>query len=74
MRAPVTLLLLVSLASLRAPAEVIHLKNGRTIWADHVQEDGSHLQYEIGDNSYAIPRAMVQKVEAGALFTKVKWM
>ncbi|MBS1852267.1 MAG: tetratricopeptide repeat protein [Acidobacteria bacterium] len=67
MRASVTLLLFVSLASLGMPAEVIHLKNGRTIWADHVQEEGSHLQYEVGDSSYAIPKTLVEKIEAGGL-------
>ena len=55
------------LAALCAPAEVIHLKNGRTIWADHVRENGVHLEYDVGENSYAIPKSLVERVEAGGL-------
>jgi tetratricopeptide (TPR) repeat protein len=54
-------------ATLRASAEVIHLKNGRTIWADHVRENGTHVEYDIGDNSYAIPKSTVDRVEAGGI-------
>jgi Peptidase MA superfamily len=54
-------------AAVRASAEVIHLKNGRTIWADHVRENGAHLEYDIGDNSYAIPKATVDHVEVGGM-------
>lgn len=48
-----------------ARAEVIHLKNGRTIWADHVRESGNHIEYDIGEDSYAIPKSIVERVEAG---------
>jgi Peptidase MA superfamily/Tetratricopeptide repeat len=47
-----------------ASAEVIHLKNGRTIWADHVRDTGTHIEYDLGDNTYAIPRALVDRVDA----------
>jgi Peptidase MA superfamily/Tetratricopeptide repeat len=50
-----------------APAEVIHLKNGRTIWADHVRQNGEHIEYDRGDDSYAIPKALVDHIEAGGL-------
>jgi len=50
-----------------APAEVIHLKNGRTIWADHVRENGAHIEYDLGDDSYAIPKTLVDHVEAGGI-------
>jgi hypothetical protein len=50
-----------------ASAEVIHLKNGRTIWADHAREDGSHVEYDIGDDSYAIPKSTVDRIEAGGV-------
>src|ERR1700693_4133018 len=50
-----------------AVAEVIHLKNGRTIYADQVHENGSHLEYEIGEDSYAIPKSAVDRVEAGGV-------
>lgn len=67
MRAPVIFLLVPVLATACAWGEVIHLKNGRTIWADHVREDGSHVEYDIGDDSYAIPKASVDRVEAGGI-------
>jgi tetratricopeptide (TPR) repeat protein len=50
-----------------APAEVIHLKNGRTIWADHVRENGPRVEYDLGDNSYAIPKSSVERIEAGGV-------
>jgi tetratricopeptide (TPR) repeat protein len=46
---------------------VIHLKNGRTIWADHVHEKGNKVEYDVGDDSYAIPKASVERIEAGGL-------
>jgi len=55
------------LAAVSAPAEVIHLKNGRTIWADHIRENGPRVEYDLGDNSYAIPKASVEKIETGGL-------
>jgi hypothetical protein len=51
----------------RASAEVIHLKNGRTIYADQVHENGAHLEYEVGEDSYAIPKSAVDRVEAGGV-------
>ena len=50
-----------------AAAEVIHLKNGRTIWADHVREDGARVEYDLGDNSYAIPKSSVARIEVGGV-------
>src|SRR5277367_4208506 len=50
-----------------ASAEIIHLKNGRTIYADQVRENGSHLEYEVGEDSYAIPKSSVERVEAGGI-------
>ena len=46
---------------------MIHLKNGRIIWADHVRENGARIEYDVGDNSYGIPRAMVDHIDAGGL-------
>ena len=51
----------------RCFADTIHLKNGRTIVADHVRENGTRYEYEIGDDTYAIPKSSVDRVEAGAL-------
>jgi predicted negative regulator of RcsB-dependent stress response len=50
-----------------ASADTIHLKNGRTIVADHVRENGNHYEYDIGDDSYAIPKNLVDRVEAGGM-------
>lgn len=68
MRAPVTLFLLSAFAgpiAACASAEVIHLKNGRTIWAEHVREKAAQIEYDIGDDSYAIPKSLVDRIEAG---------
>jgi len=46
-------------------ADTIHLKNGRTIVADHVQENGNRYEYEIGEDTYAIPKSSVASVDAG---------
>ncbi len=69
MRAPVIFLLLTALllGADCASAEVIYLKNGRTIYADQVHENGSHLEYEVGEDSYAIPKSAVDRVEAGGV-------
>jgi len=55
------------LAGVFASAEVIHLKNGRTIWADHVREDGPRVKYDRGDDTYAIPKSAVARIEAGGV-------
>jgi hypothetical protein len=68
-RAPVIYSFLSALLSVAAvvcaSAEVIHLKNGRTIWADHVRDTGSHVEYDLGDNTYAIPKSSVDRIDAG---------
>jgi tetratricopeptide (TPR) repeat protein len=64
MRFSVTLaLIFVALGT--ASADTIHLKNGRTIVADHVRENGNHFEYDLGDDSYAIPKSLVDHVDAG---------
>lgn len=71
MRSPVILFLAIlaflATAGLHLHADVIHLKNGRTIWADHVRESGTKLEYDVGDDTYAIPKASVASVEAGGM-------
>ena len=52
-------------------ADTIHLKNGRTIVADHVRENGNHYEYDIGDDSYAIPKSSVDHVDAGGMPTHI---
>ncbi len=48
-----------------APAETIRLKNGRVILADRVRQTGAQVEYDVGDNSYAIPSALVERIESG---------
>src|SRR6202050_3650182 len=48
-------------------ADTIHLKNGRTIVADHVREKGNHYEYDVGDDSYAIPKSTVDHVDSGGM-------
>jgi len=52
-----------------ASADTIHLKNGRTIVADHDRENGNHYEYDVGDDSYAIPKSVVDRVDAGGVPT-----
>ena len=59
-------LILVLLVALLAPADVIHLKNGRTIWADQVRETKDRVEYDLGEDTYAIPKSSVDHIEAGA--------
>ncbi len=60
-----SLLSALLLAAACVSAEVIHLKNGRTIWADHVRDTGTHIEYDLGDNTYSIPKSLVDHVDAG---------
>ena len=55
------------LALAGASGDTIHLKNGRNIVADHVRESGSHYEYDVGDDSYAIPKSVVDHVDAGGM-------
>jgi hypothetical protein len=54
-------------AAVCAFAEVIRLKNGRTIWADHVRDTGTHIEYDLGDNTYAIPKSAVDQIDEGGV-------
>src|SRR5882762_1274102 len=59
--------MMLVLSSGAASADTIHLKNGRTIFVDHVRENGNRFEYEIGDDSYAIPKTSVDRIEAGGM-------
>jgi Flp pilus assembly protein TadD len=61
------LFLLTAGMDTRAFGDVIHLKNGRKIWADHVRETGKHVEYEVGEDSYKILKASVESIEAGGV-------
>jgi len=66
MRLRVTFFVLaLSPALTGAWADTIRLKNGRTIVADRVRENGNRYEYEIGEDTYAIPKSSVDHVEAG---------
>ena len=72
MRTIVHILVLVMLVLLRvlpASADVIHLKNGRTIWADAVRENANkdRVEYDLGEDTYAIPKSSVERIEAGGI-------
>src|SRR5208282_1936883 len=58
---------LLAIAVSGASADTICLKNGRKILVDHVRENGNRYEYEIGDNSFAIPKSSVDHVEAGGM-------
>lgn len=63
----ISLLMMLALTILDTQADTIHLKNGRTIVADHVRENGNHYQYDIGDDSYAIPKSSVDRIDVGGM-------
>jgi tetratricopeptide (TPR) repeat protein len=70
-RLRVILFCVVVAASAASSADVIHLKNGRQIWADRVRQNAAHLEYDVGDNSYAIPATLVDRVEAGGVAPEI---
>lgn len=69
MRLRVTLVVagLLAAAVSGASADTICLKNGHKILVDHVRENGNRYEYEIGDNSFAIPKSSVDHVETGGM-------
>jgi predicted negative regulator of RcsB-dependent stress response len=52
-----------------AAADAIHLKNGRTIAADHVRETATRVEYDVGENTFALPKDLVERIDAGATST-----
>jgi hypothetical protein len=54
-------------AAITSSADVIHLKNGRTIWAEQVREGRDRVEYDVGDNTFAIPRSSVERIESGGV-------
>ncbi len=55
----------VAALCLCAQADVIRLKNGRTIVADATHESNGRIEYTIGDNTFAIPASLVEKIDTG---------
>ena len=58
--------MLVQACGPSAAAQTIRLKNGRTISADQVRDAGDIIEYEQGENSFAIPKSVVDRIEAAA--------
>ena len=54
-------------ASFTTSADIIRLKNGRTIWADQVRENKDRVEYDIGEDTYAIPKSAVERIDSGGL-------
>jgi tetratricopeptide (TPR) repeat protein len=46
-----------------ALCDAIHLKNGDVITADEVSEKGNQVVYQLGDDSYTIPKSLVISIE-----------
>jgi tetratricopeptide (TPR) repeat protein len=59
------LLFLAGVLLASAVAETIHLKNGRTIFADSVREANGRVEYTIGDNTFSISKASVVSIDSG---------
>jgi tetratricopeptide (TPR) repeat protein len=59
------LAILTAVPGLARP-EVVHMKNGDVIYADRVTETANTVQYEVGDDSYTVPKSRVERIEAGA--------
>ena len=53
---------MASLAPVSA-AEVIHLRNGDVIYADQISEDEKKITYEVGDNTFTIPKSLIKSVD-----------
>jgi tetratricopeptide (TPR) repeat protein len=64
MRLSVILILLAAVPL--AQADVIVLKNGKRIVVDTAREQNGRIQYEVGDNTFAISKNLVDRIEAGA--------
>jgi len=53
----------VACICLAAPADVIRLKNGKTIVTDSASEKNGRIEYTIGENSFSIPKALVETID-----------
>lgn len=48
-----------------AAADTIHLKNGRAILADSVRDDGTRVEYNVGEDTYAILKSSIDHIDTG---------
>jgi tetratricopeptide (TPR) repeat protein len=58
-------LILILLLAVTAAAETIILKNGRKILADTVRETGTKVEYTVGEDTYAISKSSVARIDTG---------
>ena len=56
---------ILSAVAVCANAETIHLKNGGAIVADSVRESSGHVEYTIGEDTYAISKSSVDHIDSG---------
>ena len=57
-----TFALTFALLTASAAAQTIYLKNGGAIRGEHVREANGRVLYEVGDNSFSLPRALVDHI------------
>src|SRR5690349_6865715 len=48
-------------------ADTIRLKNGRSIVADSVTDNGKSVQYAVGDDTYTIAKTLVDRIDTGGV-------
>jgi len=58
-------LIAVVLLAIPAVTETIVLKNGRRIVADTVRQNGTKVEYTVGEDTYAIPKSSVERIDTG---------
>jgi len=59
-------ILILLAAALPSQADIIILKNGKRLVVDSARERNGRVEYEIGDNSYAISITLVDRIEKSA--------
>src|SRR5436305_9023059 len=64
LRSKLTFLFLAAFC-VAARADVIHLKNGKHIVADSTQQVNGRVEYTIGENTFAIPQSLVERIDTG---------
>ena len=57
---------LAGIGAISASAEMVRLKNGDVIYADQVRDEGNKVRYEIGDDTYSIPKSLVKSIDVAA--------
>lgn len=58
-------LITVVLGALLAHADIIRLKNGRSIVVDSAREANGKIEYSIGEDTFAIPKSLVERIDTG---------